>query len=605
MVREYLVSMSVGPVRPLSRFLLLLLGLAFSSLGSGPLSGCAASEWSTTGPSTPEDGGLVGGGEGEGVGVEGEGEGAVGEGEGEGAEGEGEGAEGEGEGAVECLHLCDCPQGYSCLEGRCQALEVLPPYCCDNAGCPAGAPCRNRRDEPGLCPSGCPDEDDPRVSYVSHSPEECAVVDFDCADRATLFSNECGCGCILDCPDPRDPLVRYISVDPAACAAMLFACDEGEQPFSGACGCGCVGRDTHCDDGSVPICLMIPPVCAEHELLAYQSSCYRCVNPATCAPWGEPGCRTDVDCPPEQYCADCVSGSWPNCEDCISGCRPHLCVSEPEAHCNMIRPVCDPGQTALVRDGCWVCVELATCAPPGVECVREGGGYIGDGETCCPGLEPIERVDVGENGECLYLDCLCFVCARPGDGVCGPGENVCNQPEDCGPHPRGCADEGGHCSFAMATCDEGYVPGEALGCPGGEAAVCCLPASPRDERCDDGRPITCRRMIPECKEIEILAYQDGCYVCVNPATCSPWGVDACARDADCPATEYCDDCASASCPICDDCVAACAPHFCPTEAEVACDMERPQCDQGEVSVIKDGCWVCTSRAACEPVVSKP
>ncbi len=43
-------------------------------------------------------------------------------------------------------------------------------------------------------------------------------------------------------------------------------------------------RDTRCDDGTTPLCEMIPPVCEEGDILAYQNNCYRCVDPDTCQP---------------------------------------------------------------------------------------------------------------------------------------------------------------------------------------------------------------------------------------------------------------------------------------------------------------------------------
>ena len=62
-------------------------------------------------------------------------------------------------------------------------------------------------------------------------------------------------------------------------------------------------RDPSCDDGSEPTCEMVPPECEEWEILAHVNDCYLCVNPDTCAPWGEAGCARDADCSAEEYCA--------------------------------------------------------------------------------------------------------------------------------------------------------------------------------------------------------------------------------------------------------------------------------------------------------------
>lgn len=81
-------------------------------------------------------------------------------------------------------------------------------------------------------------------------------------------------------------------------------------------------RDTRCDDGTEPSCEAPTPDCEPYEILAYQNDCYRCVNPATCKEWGEPGCETDADCPNEniEVCDDCATSSCPDCDDCLAAC---------------------------------------------------------------------------------------------------------------------------------------------------------------------------------------------------------------------------------------------------------------------------------------------
>lgn len=76
--------------------------------------------------------------------------------------------------------------------------------------------------------------------------------------------------------------------------------------------------------------------------------------------------------------------------------------------------------------------------------------------------------------------------------------------------------------------------------------------------------------------------------------------EACLGDGDCAATEWCNPCARASCPECEDCVPGCTAHECDSEPEPACDEARPDCDFAEVSVVRDGCWVCVREDTCEP-----
>jgi len=81
-------------------------------------------------------------------------------------------------------------------------------------------------------------------------------------------------------------------------------------------------HDPRCDDGSEPLCDLVPPVCAEGELLAWQDSCYRCVDPETCAPAGPTRCRSNADCAADEVCDPCGTSSCPVCDDCVPACVP-------------------------------------------------------------------------------------------------------------------------------------------------------------------------------------------------------------------------------------------------------------------------------------------
>ena len=127
------------------------------------------------------------------------------------------------------------------------------------------------------------------------------------------------------------------------------------------------GRDTRCDEGPL-VCDGLPPMCGEGEVAAIRDGCWQCVNAITCAPWGEPGCGTDVDCSPREYCNSCATGSCFGCEDCVAGCVPHGCESEDAVTCRMLRPDCGPSGVAVARTegeggSCWVCVNRMTCEP--------------------------------------------------------------------------------------------------------------------------------------------------------------------------------------------------------------------------------------------------
>ncbi len=203
--------------------------------------------------------------------------------------------------APDCALRCDQADTATCCVDCpywVQALAVLPGetieytwdgklYPWDEGGCDCG--CYTRRD---------PFAGAYRASVTAYSGVYC---DIECADPV-----ESG---VIDGAVPEGALRTY--------RARFDVPVEGPGPTIEI-----TDRDTSCDDGYMPTCRMAVPTCEAHEILAYQERCYRCVNPATCAPWGEPGCRSDDDCDHGETCADCVSGSCPVCSDCVTGCIP-------------------------------------------------------------------------------------------------------------------------------------------------------------------------------------------------------------------------------------------------------------------------------------------
>ncbi len=281
-------------------------------------------------------------------------------------------------------------------------------------------------------------------------------------------------------------------------------------------------------------------------------------------------CDDDSECAPAEVCVPCAGPSCEGCKDCVQGCAPHACPTEPQPACDQGRPDCGEGALAVVRDGCWVCVDGMTCeddpTPPPVRC----------------------QVDA----ECPATD-YCDPCAGSSCPECDDCLAGC-LPHACETQPEAACDEG------RPNCGDGNLAVVRDGCWVCVDRRTCRPANvERDLRCDDGDALVCNQEPPTCQDFEILSIQSGCFECVNPETCRPWGEAQCRRDAECPNDARCDECASSSCPNCEDCVPACAPHACET-AEAACDEARPECDQG-VAVVRDGCWVCVSLDTCEPI----
>jgi hypothetical protein len=88
----------------------------------------------------------------------------------------------------------------------------------------------------------CPDPNDPAVEYLSHDPTACAAMLFACEEGQTLFTDECGCGCIggAEPPPPTDAGSprRYVGYGDT-CQVIYFVCEAGEKYFADDVGCGC------------------------------------------------------------------------------------------------------------------------------------------------------------------------------------------------------------------------------------------------------------------------------------------------------------------------------------------------------------------------------
>ena len=121
--------------------------------------------------------------------------------------------------------------------------------------------------------------------------------------------------------------------------------------------------------------------------------------------------------------------------------------------------------------------------------------------------------------------------------------------------------------------------------------------------CETELETSCDSESPICESGSVLIIQDGCWLCVHRNSCEPMSMESplisCVTSSDCPWGYTCDPCARSSCPNCDDCVSACF-QMCESDEEVLCNSAPPTCDESQVLIVRDLCWLCVDNTTCEP-----
>jgi len=297
--------------------------------------------------------------------------------------------------------------------------------------------------------------------------------------------------------------------------------------------------------------------CAEDKLVCDDDGCFRC-DGLGCRPAqpDQPGeCLTNDDCDPGAICT--ISGCVDACtddEDCPDGL---VCREAGDDGRRLCVPRDEPAP---------VCVRNEDCMASGVEC-RDG--------LCVPS-DLCEAEDDCADGEA----CI--------DGRCRPDDDVCRFNRECA-DGRVCVD--GRC-VAECAGDDDCVEGEVCDLDTGF----CTPAPPpppgtctRDADCGDGEVCTDSRCVDGCRDDADCGEGRVCtptLVCIPDTTRDVF----CADDSDCRRGSACVD---GICRIpCDDSdfcqrVAAeipfCFEGFCASSNEATTDCARnADCPDGEI-----------------------
>jgi hypothetical protein len=278
----------------------------------------------------------------------------------------------------------------------------------------------------------------------------------------------------------------------------------------------------------------------------------------------------------------CDPNTDPNCGGGAPPCEP---VPPSFVGCYPDQPPPPPGCTSDTDCPNGYC-ELYWSDPP-----------VCDGEDCGRPAPP-------PYGQCVYPSCddgttpVCLI-APP---QCLPGQtfairNGCFECVDA----RSCSPGNGQCSSDL-DCPNGYCEQyatcTAIGCPRPPPSQCVYPS------CDDGQPVLCDALPPSCGPGEVAAARNGCWACVDARTCGSTPPQWCWSDADCH-NGYCDQ-GGATDPGGSGDRALPAPPpgqcvfpGCGDGTELMCRMVEPDCGDGNVAAIRNGCYQCVDARTCQ------
>lgn len=253
-----------------------------------------------------------------------------------------------------------CAPGQSMCAGpggECPPVACPPPTsCADGSECFDGQECCTSCDGTSFCAepgTSCPD--------LLCPPRECES-DVDCGMGAACCS-DCGGGSFCSegpcplCPDP-DVCRPMDAVGEGFCDLALGVVWDGASCVS-ISGCSCSGADCGRLHSSLEACEAVTAMCTSMG-----------------------GCTTDLECGNASWCDPCAHGSCPACADCVQDCAPSPCATGEAPTCRLRRPECGDG-VAIVRDGCWVCVDAHSCEPFAPGDCRETGCPAGSTCTAC------------------------------------------------------------------------------------------------------------------------------------------------------------------------------------------------------------------------------
>ena len=371
---------------------------------------------------------------------------------------------------VSCTHLCDCPQGWFCNEnGTCEnsPTTVGTPFCCENDGCTDGAPCIYRDDTPARCG----DNLEPCTHLCDCDQGWYCNEDGYCEDGSDLIGlNFCcdneGCPEGAPCVD-REGHTDVCEDQPETCTHLCDCeqgwfcnedgvCEDGTElegtPFccdNEGCpdGASCVSRN-----GDYGTCEETQPIPCTHLCDCQQG--WFCNDDGFCEDGtelvGTPFCCDNDGCPDS---APCVyrNGDYGTCEDtpsCECDDFPGLYCPDAENVCESVGKIevietgdCEYDVVLHLLNGQSYTIEKTGCGDANLDLnsIGCGGSYDGEANTfgvACNwcGVTTFSQANCDASECTTDADCPgCSMCQSiNGVGTCiGIGDYGCMTDEDC------------------------------------------------------------------------------------------------------------------------------------------------------------------------------
>lgn len=419
-----------------------------------------------------------------------------------------------------CKVDCDCPQGLSCVQGRCVA-STAPAYCCTKSGCPAGNVCTDATGTSGTCGgvSSCAVNGDCGKPYCTQSNRDCILktptcTGGKCTETSATNTNMvcdaqtglCKKGCFVD----SDCQKATCKQSGKLCERTVGRCLGGQCQVSSS-------SDVGSCDAATGLCKP-PATCQSHcdcaqGSFCYQGKCARSSYPVYCC--DNPGCPSGATCygttsnTPSRCPVLCSSPcDCPEGQDCVTG----KCVKK-------ATPV-------------YCCDTPSTC-PAGAVC----GDKSNNRSTCpavsrpCKSACDCTQGEACTNGQCVKSATPVYCCEKES---CPVGQGCISKQQLSGTCPQAC---NGHCD-----CPQGFncISGKCTNDPAiTSPTYCCSKAGcPTGQFCyhQDGRAARCPQA--QCKSACDCAQGEDC----RNGRCTPTSPPVyCCSKAGCPSGQACKD----------------------------------------------------------------